>query len=278
MQPLSGPMLDAVLAYLAVTPAASDLALLNQLLLHYGQTVPWESASRIIKRARIDDTAQAPRWSEEFWKDAIHRGTGGTCFESNAAFLSLLTGLGYAGYLTINNMGATIGCHTAIVVHLDGEAYLVDAGYPIYGAVPLNPSDITHCTTPYLTYTAEPVDAGRYVITNQPHPKPYLFDLIDAPVDTMTYQAAATNDYGPEGLFLDRVIVRKVIDDAIWRFDSASSTPQLERFQNGEQIIIPIEGDVAGAISRHFGTDESVVRAALACLGSHGLHNELSSP
>lgn len=252
-----------MLTHLGVTPAAPDLALLNRLLLGYGQAVPWESASRIVKRARVDEHTMAPRWSEEFWDDALELGTGGTCFESNAAFLALLRALGYESYLTINDMGDTVGCHTALVVRLEDRPWLVDVGYPLYGALPLNPDYSTSCATPYLTYTAQPVAPGRYVITNQPHPKPYVFDLIDTPVDKAVYRAATTNDYGPAGLFLDRVIIRKVVDGTIWRFDSAAPL-RLERFADSERLDVLIEGDVAGVLSRHFGIAEPVLAAALA--------------
>lgn len=264
MQPLAGPLLDAALAYLGATPATPDLALLNRLLMGYGQAAPWESASRIVKRARVDDYISAPRWSEEFWGDALARGTGGTCFESNAAFLALLHALGYEGYLTINDMGDTVGCHTALVMRLEGRPLLVDVGYPLYGALPLDPGRATSCTTPYFTYTAQPVAQGRYVITSQPHPKPYIFDLRDEPVDEVAYRVATTNDYGPTGLFLDRVIVRKVVNGAIWRFDSAAPPPHLERFEGGECLDVPIDGDVAGALNRYFGIAEPVLASALA--------------
>lgn len=264
MQPLAGPLLRDVLAYLGVEPAAPDLALLNRLLLAYGQRVPWESASRIAKRARSVEFDKMARWSEEFWSDALALGTGGTCFESNHAMLALLSALGYHGYLTVNNMGDTLGCHTAIVVRLENRSWLVDAGYPIYAALPLDPERATSCASPYLTYSAEPLAPQRYLITNRPHPKPYMFDLLDKPVDDATYRQATSDDYGATGLFLERVIVRKVVDGAIWRFDSASAPPHLERFANGERVDVPIEGDVAQALSHHFGLAEPVLAAALA--------------
>jgi hypothetical protein len=161
-------------------------------------------------------------------------------------------------------MGDTVGCHTALIVQLEGRPWLVDVGYPLYGALPLDPGRTTSCTTSYLTYTAQPVNPGRYVITNQPHPKPYAFDLRDEPMDEVAYRVATTNDYGPTGLFLDRVIVRKLVSGAIWRFDSAAPPPHLERFEHGERLDVPIEGDVAGALSRHFGIAEPVLAAALA--------------
>lgn len=263
---LSDRLTHRVLAHLQVGPAAPDLALLDRLLYQYGQTVPWESASRIVKRARTSDLRAAPRWSEEFWEDALQRGTGGTCFESNYAFQALLDSLGYQSYLTINDMSATVGCHTAIVVRLDERSWLVDAGYPIYVALPLDPQRETERATPAISYRVEPVSRDRYVISNWPHPRPYMFDLVDRPVDQAAYRAATTNDYGPDGLFLDQLVLRKLIDGTIWRFDSAARPYQLEQFRAGSRTTQPLDDAPAAALSRTFGIEAGIVEQALRAL------------
>jgi arylamine N-acetyltransferase len=267
MPPLLSPTLtDRVLRHLQFEPAPPSRAALDMLLLRYGQKVPWESASRMARAARTPDYVDAPRWSEEFWESALAYGTGGTCFESNYAFSSLLATLGYDVYLTINNMGNTQACHTATIVQIDGGKWLADAGYPLYAALPLDPEQPTECTTPYITFHAEPKAANHYLITNTPHPEPYMFDLIDQPVDDTTYRAATTNDYGPGGFFLRRVILRKAIGDALWRFDSNEPDPVLQRFANAQRSDTPIIGELAPALSKHFGMAEAVIAAALAAL------------
>src|SRR5687767_6647830 len=90
-----------ILAYLDVRMMEPDTEFLDTLIAAYVRTVPWESASRIIRRENTAETVKCPRWSETFWQDAMHYGTGGTCFESNYAFLRLLQGLGYEGYFTV---------------------------------------------------------------------------------------------------------------------------------------------------------------------------------
>lgn len=72
--------------------------------------------------------------SEEFWSDALQHGFGGTCYESSLAFYGLLDALGYEGYLTVNDMGDSRGCHAAIVLLLNGQKYLVDITIPIHAA------------------------------------------------------------------------------------------------------------------------------------------------
>lgn len=152
---------DEVLAYLGVKAAPADSSFLDTLIGAYGRTVPWESVSRIARRARLANTQECPCWSEEFWQNAMHWSTGGTCFESNRAFWALLSSLGYDGYLTINDMHETAGCHTAIIVKSDEARWLVDVGYPLYAALPIDPAEATERATPFLRYTLRPVAPNR---------------------------------------------------------------------------------------------------------------------
>jgi hypothetical protein len=256
-----------ILSYLGVEPAKAGLGLLDLLVDAYGRRVPWESASRIVRREQVADTAACPRWPPIFWDDAQARGTGGTCFESNLAFFALLEALGFEGYLTINNMMETIGCHTAIVAHLEGQPYLVDAGYPVLCPVPLDQRRPVERATPYLTYTVTPLEPQRYLVENRPHPRPYMFHLIDQPVAEGDYLRATADDYGPRGLFLDRVIIRKVVDGDVWRFDGNVEPYVLEQFRGGQRIEHPLDHDPAAQLGAHFGIDAPLVREALALAG-----------
>lgn len=262
MPTLSAQLADAVLRYLGVARGAPDLALLNTLIMAYGRSVPWESASRIVKRARAASAAEAARWPDEFWQDAIRLGTGGTCFESNLAFFALLRSLRYDGYLTINNMHETIGCHTALVIRIQDAHWLVDAGYPIYRALTLSRLAVSQQETPFGIYTLRSPAPNHYVVEQTPLPKPYLFDLIDVPVDEAAYCAATINDYTEAGLFLDQMIIRKLIDGQIWRFNSHEQPYHLQTFVDGQRIDYPISGDVPATLSAHFGINPDVVATA----------------
>lgn len=256
--------------YLGVARGAPDGLLLDRLMAAYVQRVPWESAFRIVKRARTEDTAVCPRWPDEFWTDALERGGGGTCFESNYAFFSLLRALGYTGYLTINDMGDSIGCHTAIIIWLAGRKWLVDVGLPLYVPLPVQSQAPTHRASPHLHYTVRPTGPDRYEIERRPHPQLNAFTLIDRPVADGVYRAATTADYGANGLFLDRVIVNKVVGGLPWRFNGGERPYHLQRFVNGQREDIGLEdserGDVATAVATHFGMHVPTLRAAFAAV------------
>ena len=258
-----------VLTFLGVKAAAPTLPVLEALLAAYYRRVPWESIFRIVRRAE-DPT---PRWPDLFWREAMTRGGGGTCFESNYAFFALLQTLGYDGYLTINNMGESIGCHTAVVVVLDGQKWLVDVGLPLYALLTISSRGVMHRSSPFCHYTVRPDGRSRYQIERWPHPKRNAFTLIDEPVDDATYRAATAADYGDNGLFLEFVIINKVIDNKPCRFNMAERPWALNRFDWGQKMDTLLEGDAAVAVAEHFGLETAVVQRAFA-LTQHNYPNQ----
>jgi arylamine N-acetyltransferase len=260
---LSADLTRQVLRHLGLVAAPPTLSLLDALVNAYIRTVPWESAFRIVKRANTSETAEFPRWPDEFWADNLVRGGGGTCFESNYAFFSLLCTLGYDGYLTINNMGDSIGCHTAIILLVAGAKWLVDAGLPLYAPLPISSRGVLYRATAFMTYTVQPDGHNVYQIERRPHPQTNAFTLIDQPVSDTAYRAATTADYEPTGHFLDRVIINKIIRDQLWRFNSDEKPWQLNLFQNGVRTDVALTGDVATAVAGHFEMDVQVVSQAI---------------
>lgn len=263
---------DEILRFLQVERQEPGPAFLDGLLTAYTRRVPWESAFRIAKRAATPVTADCPRWPPEFWRDARERGGGGTCFESNYAFFHLLQALGFDGYLTVNDMGESRGCHTAIVTRLGDERRLVDVGYPLYLSLPLSPGQTTQRATPFHTYTATPQPGNRYEIQRDRHPKPYVFTLIDRPVSDADYRAATTADYEPTGHFLKEVIVHRVIDGRLWRFNGRARPHLLESFPAlGDPRPASAEELPASAaparLAQLFGMAEATLARAFGALG-----------
>lgn len=263
IQTLDPDLAMAVLKRLQVCVERPDRRQLDKLINAYVRVVPWESAVRIVKRAQTNELEACPRWPGEFWQDHLQRGGGGTCFESNYAFFSLLLTLGYEGYLTINNMGDSIGCHTAIIILIDGQKWLVDAGFPLYAALPFSPEGVSQRGSPFYHYTIRPEGADRYQIERQPHPNWNAFTLIDRAVSEEAYRRATIEDYGADGYFLDRVIVHKILDELPWRFTSGEEPAQFTYFKDGKRYDQVIQGDLVTAVSRKFSLDQETVRRAL---------------
>ena len=267
--PLSAEMTQRTLHHFGI-PISSppNLTTLRQLLNRYTRTVPWESASRIVRRARYKHAADCAILGAEFWESHFTLGTGGTCYESNYAFFALLLRLGYDGYLTINDMGATIGCHSAIVLLLDGQKVLVDVGLPLQAVLPLHADQTTISDSAFLRYTAEPQDGDRYQILQQPHPRSQAFQLVDTPVADADYRAIAVHDYRHEGgQFLNEIVISKVVDEQLWRFNSDERPLRLQQFVDGQRRDHPLGGDVAGELAAKFGLARDTVAEAIELLG-----------
>ncbi len=265
---LSPELIDQILAYLACSRKPPSVRYLNQLIRAYIRRVPWESASRIVKRHTTPETAQCPRWPEEFWSEALSRGTGGTCFENNLAFFTLLTTLGFQGYLTINDMLDQRACHTAIIVSLQRQKYLVDVAIPLHCALPVHNDRATRRSTSFHHYTVHPIRRGVFEIERSHHPKRNIYTLLDHPIPTEAYRAAVERDYERTGYFLDRVILVKVIDDKLWRFSSAEKPYKLEAFdKTGKQEKLLAPEKLTRLVAKQFSIAEELVAAALSYVG-----------
>jgi N-acetyltransferase len=258
-----------ILAFLECPPASPEIRSLNRLVEAYVHKVPWESVFRIAKCASTPETAQRPRWPDEFWQDAIQSGGGGTCFESNYAFYWLLQQLGYTGYLTVNDMGEQRGCHAAIILQLDGRKYLADVGIPLLVALPIEPARETRRATWLHTYTLRPDGVDRYQVLRSRHPKPNIYTLLDSSVGEPAYRRVVEQDYGETGLFLDQVILVKIIGDRLWRFSSKDLPYRIEWFSGVDRGEVPIPpGGAAKMLAKSFRVDQGRIEAALKVVGA----------
>ncbi len=242
---------------------------LQDLLHQYTRMVPWESASRIVRRASHHHLENCAAFGTAFWESALADGTGGTCYESNYAFFGLLLRLGYEGYLTVNNMGASIGCHSALVILLEGDKVLVDVGLPIHALLPIRATQTTVIESPFFRYTLEPLADDSYDIWRDPHPNRHAFTLIDRPVADAVYRQITIQDYQPQsGLFLDALVMNKVIEGQLWRFNSRDLPLRMERFADGQRQDVPLDLDPAAQLADRFQINRSLLAAALDILGT----------
>jgi len=262
---LSGALVKDILDYLDCPSMAPTLRYLNRLIQAYIRKVPWESVSRIVKRHTTLDTKDCPRWPEEFWHEAMRDGFGGTCYESSLAFYSLLMALGYEGYLTVNDMGETRGCHAAIVLLLNGHKYLVDITIPVHVAVRIAPQKIVRRNTAFHNYTIRPVQENKFEVERSHHPRRNAFTIIDVPVSLADYRKIVENDYWETGYFLSSVVMVKVAGNKTWRFFSDHQPYRLESFNRaGKEETFMEPETLPYALAEVFKIPEDKISAALS--------------
>lgn len=257
-----------ILQYLGCPPKDPTLRYLNQLIHAYIRTVPWESVSRIIKRHTTLETRDCPRLPAEFWGDAMRYGFGGTCFESSLAFYSLLTALGYEGYLTVNDMGETRGCHATIIIFIDGKKYLVDNTIPVHAAVRIDPQKTVRRQTPLFDYKLRPISENKYEVERSHRPSKNLFTLIDIPVNLPDYLAIVEDDYTEtNGRFLKSVVMVKVVNEKAQRFFSDQLPYKMESFDRAGRMEKFIESEVLPhTLAEVFQLSEDGISAALSLI------------
>jgi len=266
---LAPELTNQILSYLGCARKEPSVRYLNRLIRAHIQRVPWESVSRIVKRQTTFEIELCPRWPGEFWHEAFESGTGGTCFENNLAFFTLLNELGFDGYLTINDM-ETPACHTASIITLHGQKYLADVTIPIQSALPIHTDQITRRATSFHHYTIRPESNSRYAIERSHLPKRRIFTLVDVPISLAEYRKAVQRDYEETGYFLDRVVIVKVVEDRLWCFSSDEPPFKMEGFNKaGKQEVMVETKTLAKSLSENFGIDEAKI--ALALFYKHGI-------
>ncbi len=165
------------------------------------------------------------------------------------------------------NATPSIGCHSAIVLWLNGAKWLVDVGLPVYCALPIVEGQTTTAHSDFHRYTVSPDGENRYHILRDGHPKPNCFTLIDKPTSEDVYRQRVIQDYGPDGLFLSHIIINLVIDNVPYRFSSADTPYHLEHFLEGVRHVTLLPHDIAQLsqqLAQHFSMDVNTVQKALS--------------
>jgi len=140
-------VIDALLARIGLSHApAPDAAGLQAVHRAYLERVPYEDlAVQLGETGPLDEAELARR--------VLHDGRGGYCFELNTLLAAILRGVGF----TVTHHQAVVGGegptnHMALLVHLDGERWLADAGLGEGFLDPLPLCDGSHGQGPF-TYT-----------------------------------------------------------------------------------------------------------------------------
>lgn len=253
--------MDAVLNHLKLERETPSLDYLNRLLKAWSQHIPWESASRVARHGDPGTPDQYAWLPEVYFQKAVSAGTGGTCFESNLAFRSLLVDLGFEVTLHFCDMEDEISDpHCTTVVHIDGHKYLADVGYPVPAAIELAKDHEARAETGVYTFAVTPDEAERWTVRrNSGDFSGISFWVKAAPVDEDVFVQRLLKDHEDDGLFLKEVIIQKMAGDVMWRY---STQKGLIRRTVGLEEAIALDGDLVTALSQHFSMDEDIIRRA----------------
>jgi N-hydroxyarylamine O-acetyltransferase len=142
-------------------------------------------------------------------------GRGGYCFELNTVFAALLRGLGFR----VTHHQAVVGGegptnHMALVVELDGDRWLADAGLGEGFADPLPLREGVHTVGPF-TYTLTREPAGTWWMGQHEWGTISGFRMAPepSPVSAFAYHRRLSTD--PESSFVRTLVVQRPCPDRI---------------------------------------------------------------
>lgn len=113
----------------AITLSPSKgLSLIGEILEAFS-VIPYENLSKIIKYENAHQDAASIRLPDEVWEDFRTHRLGGTCFSLTFLLQSIVVAAGFRCYPVMARMKVGENRHSAVVVEIDGDFYLLDPGY-----------------------------------------------------------------------------------------------------------------------------------------------------
>lgn len=245
--------LDLYFARIGYAGAAeANLDTVTALLRHQLRNVPFENLDVLAGRA----ISLKP---EDIVDKIVHRRRGGYCYEVNGLFALALTALGvpwrFVGCRPMTYPARRPRTHMGVLVTLDGEEWLCDAGFGSYGMrapMRLETRGVVRQDEDEFELTRS--DAGEYVLrarVDGAWANQYGFDLAHHEwIDFLP--ANWLNSTHPETLFTQhRIVMRQTPEGRLILFDERLKT--VAGGQTRTREIVPDE--LPAVLREHFGLE-----------------------
>ena len=248
-----------ILAALGLTKRSPDLRFLADLFEAFNRTVPFESASKIVRNAERDTLAEKPRTPDVFWRDHEELGAGGTCFARTAAFAGLTEDLGFSPVRILASIAAPES-HAALLYGMEGRTWLVDPGYPLAEIRPLESGPFDSA---FGSCVLE-VGSERAILRFETGPeRGRLIDYGLLPVPEDRFREAWERTFSTPSLFLGGVVLRRRVDDRVLRWFRA----EVSISDAYSRTFVPVISARAARLSEVFSIDASLLQRAFAIAG-----------
>ena len=253
-----------------------DLAGLNQLYAAFCGNVGFDNVQKRIWFAGAQKTPLPGGNPNEFFKNFLQHGTGGTCWPLNGAMYALAHALGFQARRIVGSViveGYPQGAnHGSVLVNLDGINYLVDAWMASFKALPLIPGRPASTGEGIHDIWAVPTESGFEILSipgfDREHPLPFRPEPEHDPVDHAFFLSRAdrtrTAGFFNDALFVSRHFPDSILtigrkskfhvapDGTLTRTEPSESECKkalVEEFGLSEEIVDAIPPNVAGAIA-----------------------------
>jgi arylamine N-acetyltransferase len=150
-------------------PCRDSLHLLYSAFTH----LPYENVSKILGSRNENNPTLVTtsfRTPEEVLEGYLHSRLGGTCFSLTHCLFTLLRHCGFNCWRVLGDMSHGPNIHCAVVVRLQSDDYLCDAGYLLPEPIKLPASGDTRAQGQIYRYilTAEPGEPGAFSLFTEP--------------------------------------------------------------------------------------------------------------
>jgi N-hydroxyarylamine O-acetyltransferase len=232
------------------TMPPADVAGLHVLHRAYVGSVPYEDLAVQLGESE-------PLASGALLQRVLEGGRGGYCFEVNTVLHDLLVAAGFRVERRVANVGgAELPNHMALVVDVDGEQYLADAGL---GEGPLDPVPLADgVTTPGpMSWTVAREEHG-WRIAQHPWGSVSSFTFGDAPAvldDFQSHHRRLSRE--PGSSFVATLVVQRPFDDRIVTL--RSRTLSVDGPDRRERDVLPDAAAFAAALHDEVGVDPAVL-------------------
>lgn len=262
MRPAPPLPVEEILEALDLSRAEPGSGFLAALFARFNAKVPFESASKIVRHAEVEDPEKKPRTPDVFWEDHLELGTGGTCFARIAAFDALLSGLGFRTRRTLGRVRQA-GDHAALFVETPEGELIADVGFPLPALLPARPGRVE---TPIgALVVAERAGEGGFAVDFEggvpEGPRAISIGSATAPEEVFREHWRRTFRRG--ALFLQEVALRRELGNRTLAF----SRGEVRVDDLHSRLRIPLPGARAAALAALFGVDEALLGRALAIAG-----------
>lgn len=143
---------------------SANLQVLKKLMKAHLLNVPFENLD-IHRKVWIELDA------EKIYNKIVRKNRGGFCYELNGNFYQLLMHIGFQVeiigaqvYFPAQKTYSPPTSHMALLVHLDGQTYLVDVGFGDFVSEPIKIGTATHHTDPCGQFKLTQTDSYHYLV------------------------------------------------------------------------------------------------------------------
>jgi arylamine N-acetyltransferase len=256
---LTPELLESVLDALDLSRAEPGIGLLEALFSRFNARVPFETASKIERDARIADRASKPRRPEIFWNEHLESGAGGTCFARVAAFGDLLAALGFSARKRLGRVVQDFD-HAGLVVTAGGRSWICDVGFPLPALVPEQPGDLE---TGLGALHVAASERGWRVAQGGVPEGPRALELFAADVPEPEFERRWQETFRPASKFLTEVSLRHSLENRAVSF----ARGELRVDDAHTRLTLPLAAPRARRLSGIFGVDEELLQSAFDRVG-----------